>query len=192
MPSGQMGEHYLFLRMMQRIFLGLGSNCGECSRLMRDAVVLLEERGAVAVRKSSLYETEPVKGEWQEGGAGQNFLNAVVEVETDLSAEKLLDVCMEVERLLGRVRGERWGARTMDIDILIYGGVAIGWNGSTPRDSLREIVVPHPFMHLRNFVLVPFAEIAGEMVHPVLGLSLVELLRESSDAHRVSVSREGW
>ncbi len=177
---------------MRGIFLGLGSNCGECSRLMRDALVLLEERGVVVVAKSSLYETQPVVGEWQRDpgadacDARGNFLNAVVEVETELSADELLGVCMEVEGLLGRVREgvERWGARTIDIDVLIYGSVVVN---DAPR-----LVVPHVLMSERNFVLVPLAEIAGEVVHPVLGVTVVELLRRSVDEHKVFVSPERW
>jgi 2-amino-4-hydroxy-6-hydroxymethyldihydropteridine diphosphokinase len=191
---------------MRGIFLGLGSNCGECARLMRTSLVLLEERGVVAVARSSLYETEWVRG--PDGGQGadadggqgvsrstdasrcslpgdslDNFLNAVIEVETDLSPSELLHVCMEIERQLGRVRAEKWGARTMDIDVLMYGDEVV---------DLVDLVVPHPLLAERNFVLVPFAEVAGEVVHPVFQKSIRALLESSSDSHLVFASRERW
>jgi 2-amino-4-hydroxy-6-hydroxymethyldihydropteridine diphosphokinase len=162
---------------------------------MRDALVLLEEHGVSAVAKSSLYETEPFCAEWQRDDAAcaqQNFLNAVIEVETSLSVDELLSVCMDVEQKLGRVRRERWGARTMDIDVLMYGDVITGWHDGVAGDTLRELVVPHPLMHKRNFVLVPFAEVGRQVVHPVLKKSIVELLRTSDDAHGVFVSEERW
>ena len=169
---------------MRGIFLGLGSNCGECSRLLRDALVLLEERGVVAVAKSSVYETEAVLAQGQENQ--QNFLNAVVEVETDLSPSDLMKTCLDVELLLGRIRlkdDTRWSARTIDIDVLLYGGEVV---------HTSELVVPHPRMHERNFVLVPLVEISGDVIHPVLRISAMELLRRSEDIHRVMVSKENW
>ncbi len=174
---------------MHGIFLGLGSNCGNCTRLLRDALVLLEEKGVVVMQQSSVYETEAFLTQDQENQ--KNYLNMVVEVETDLPVVDLLYACREVESLLGRVRGEgevRWGARTIDIDILLYGDVVVGWSEMVPGDTLSELVVPHPRMHERNFVLVPFVEIGGEVMHPVFGVSIIDLLRASKDTHRVVMS----
>ena len=131
-----------------------------------------------------------VVGDWQDsdrnpnGDTRQNFLNAVVEVETELSPRELLRVCMEVETLLGRVRHEKWGARTMDIDLLLYGDQVVY--------QPPELVVPHPLMQERNFVLVPFAEIAAEVVHPVLQQIIADVLRNSKDEHEIFASRERW
>lgn len=160
----------------------------------------------VIVRKSSVYETEVVRLACSVDQVA-NYLNAVVEVETNLNVRELLRACDEVERLLGRIRGDgevRWGARTIDIDILLFGDQMVGWDVGTsalmdslacelvPGDTLRELVVPHPRMHERNFVLVPLVEIADEVVHPVFGVPAGELLRTSKDAHRVAVSSERW
>lgn len=174
---------------MRGIFLGLGSNCGDCLRLLRDALVLLEEVGVVCVKKSSVYETAPVSAE------GGNFLNMVVEVETDLSVNDLMKTCLEVEEKLGRVRekmgtgdltlaGARvWSARTIDIDVLLYGDLIM----DGPKD---DVIVPHERMHERNFVLVPMVEIGVEVVHPILCVSMGELLRMCGDENWVRLSEK--
>jgi 2-amino-4-hydroxy-6-hydroxymethyldihydropteridine diphosphokinase len=130
-------------------FLGLGSNLGDRMANLQRAIDLLAGRPGIQVLRSSrVYETDPV------GGPAQPpYLNAVVEVATRLSPQELLEVCLAVERRLGRVRGERWGPRTIDIDLLTYG-----------REELNEpsLTVPHPRMHERAFVLVPLLELAPD------------------------------
>lgn len=170
---------------MRGIFLGLGSNCGDCLRLLRDALILLEEAGVVCVKKSSVYETAPVSAE------GGNFLNMVIEVETDLSVDELMKTCLEVERRLGRVRGGvdsnsglQWSARTIDIDVLLYGDLVMDDGG------FSGVLVPHKRMHERNFVLVPMVEIAVDLVHPVLKVSMGELLRMCGDENWVRLSEK--
>ena len=140
---------------MARAFVGLGSNLGDRERMLNQALALLGER--VAVRAvSSFRETEP----W--GDVDQpRFLNAAAEVETELSPRALLDVLLDVERRLGRTRGgRRYGPRTIDLDLLLYGDVVVDEPGLT---------VPHPHLHERRFVLEPLAELDADLVVPGLG-----------------------
>ena len=144
-----------------RAFLGLGSNLGDRGGMLSAALGLLAGRDLRIVRTSRVYESQP----W--GKTDQPaFLNQVVEIETALSPHALLGRCREVEDALGRVRRERWGPRTIDIDILLYGDCVI----DTP-----ALVVPHAELRRRAFVLIPLAEVApalrlptGETVHDLL------------------------
>ena len=129
---------------MTRAYLGLGSNLGDRLEHLRAAVHRLGERGARALRSSRVYETDPV------GPPQPDYLNAVVEVEWEGTARELLDTCLAVEADLGRERAERWGPRTIDIDLLTFGDESIDESG---------LVVPHPRMHERAFVLVPLMEL---------------------------------
>ncbi|MBI4261160.1 MAG: 2-amino-4-hydroxy-6-hydroxymethyldihydropteridine diphosphokinase [Actinobacteria bacterium] len=132
-----------------RAFVGLGSNLGDRLATLQRAVDLLGRRpGIRVVRSSRVYETAPVGGPPQ-----PPFLNAVVELETLLGPRELLEACLGVERALGRVRGERWGPRTVDLDLLTYGREEVDEEG---------LVVPHPRMHERGFVLVPLLELDAD------------------------------
>ncbi len=134
-------------------YLGLGSNLGDRLANLQSAVELLAAQpGVKVVRSSRVYETDPVGGPPQ-----TDYLNAVVEVETGLSPRELLDACMEVERLLGRIRNERWGSRIIDVDVLMYDEEEIDEPG---------LMVPHPRMHERGFVLVPLIELAADPALP--------------------------
>ena len=132
-----------------RAFLGLGSNLGDRETYLREAVGSLA--GVVAV--SPVYETDPVGGPQ---GQGQ-YLNIVVELDTDLSPRALLGVCHRLESAAGRVREEHWGPRTLDVDIL--------WTDGEPVDE-PDLQVPHPRMRERRFVMAPLADLAPDVVAP--------------------------
>jgi 2-amino-4-hydroxy-6-hydroxymethyldihydropteridine diphosphokinase len=153
------------------VFLGLGSNLGDREANLAQARALLAERGFRQVAQSALYETEPV------GGPPQGpFLNQAVGGGEELPAKSLLEACLAIEHELGRVRRERNGPRILDLDILLYGSLVSDQPG---------LVVPHPRMHERRFVLAPLAQIAAAVRHPVLGVSIAELLERCGDTSRV-------
>ena len=136
---------------MKLAYVGLGSNLGDREATIRGAVEALP--GVVAV--STLRETDPVGVTEQPA-----FLNGAVVLETDLSARELLELLLAVERSLGRERRERWGPRTIDLDLLLYGDEAIDEPGLT---------VPHPRLHERRFALEPLAELDPELLVPGRG-----------------------
>lgn len=152
-------------------FLGLGSNLGRRSANLSRARRLLEKGGLEVVRASSVYETEPVDFPGQPA-----FLNQVLEVRTVLDPPALLRLARSVEAALKRVPTVAKGPRTIDVDILLAGDKVL----ETP-----DLIVPHPRLHLRNFVLIPLAEIAPEARHPVLGKTVRELAAASPDRARV-------
>ena len=139
--------------MATRAFLGLGSNLGNrLANLQHAADLLGATEGIRVVACSRVYETDPV------GGVAQpDFLNAVLELETDLSARELLAACLQAEQELGRVRGVRWGPRTADVDLLIYDEAAI---------EEPDLIVPHPRMHERSFVMMPLLELDPDPMLP--------------------------
>lgn len=138
---------------MTDVFLGLGSNVGDRENQLKEAIRLLDEQpGIKVVKVSSFYETEPV------GYVDQpDFLNLCVEIQTELSPKAVLESGLAIEQQLHRVRKERWGPRTLDIDILLYGDQIIEEEGLT---------IPHPRMTERAFVLIPLQEIAPNKVEP--------------------------
>jgi 2-amino-4-hydroxy-6-hydroxymethyldihydropteridine diphosphokinase len=141
---------------MTRAYVGLGANLGPREETIRRAVELLERAPVVVVvAVSELRETDPV------GLVDQpRFLNGVVALETTLAARELLDLLLDVERELGRVRTERWGPRVIDLDLLLYGDETLDAPG------LR---VPHPRLHERRFALEPLAELDPELEIPGRG-----------------------
>jgi 2-amino-4-hydroxy-6-hydroxymethyldihydropteridine diphosphokinase len=149
---------------MTTAYIGLGSNLGDRERLIREAAELIG-----AVRLSTLIETEP----WGYGNQPM-FLNAVAEVETQLTARQLLVQLLDVERRLGRERiGPRWGPRTIDLDLLLFGDELIDEPG---------LIVPHPRLTVRDFVLKPLAELVPSLKIPGNGTVQAVLAGLSSEA----------
>lgn len=136
---------------MPTAYLALGSNLADRSRLLADALAALARHPKIRLTGvSPVYETKAV------GVTDQpDFLNCVTRLETDLSAHALLDLCLDVERQLGRVRRERWGPRTVDLDVLLHGDATL--------DDDR-LTLPHPRMKERAFVLVPLADLAPDLL----------------------------
>lgn len=130
----------------ERAFLGLGSNLGDREKHLRDAIAAMDDVVAV----SPVYETDPV------GGPEQGpYLNVVVELDTVRTPRELLEVCRDLETRAERVRAERWGPRTLDVDVLIVGELTV---------DEPDLVVPHPRLWERAFVLIPLADVAPDLV----------------------------
>lgn len=152
---------------MQRIYLLLGSNLGERDQILHKAAEAISERVGDILEVSSVYETES----WGKTGQPQ-FLNQVICIESSHSASTILNEVLEIEKLLGRERLEKWGSRTMDIDILFYGSAVI---------NEPDLIVPHPYFQDRRFAVMPMLEIAPDFEHPVLGKTISTIALELTD-----------
>lgn len=153
------------------VFVGLGSNLGDRSHNIRRALRLLDRPEAQITQVSSLYETEPVGPRPQ-----PDYVNAVCRVQTARSAEWIMAACLDVETQMGRVRNERWGARIIDLDLLFDGDRVVRSPG---------LILPHPRIVQRRFVLEPLCELAPDFRHPISGKTVRELLEQCQDKARV-------
>lgn len=161
---------------MKRVFLSLGSNIEPRERYLREALALLANYEEIKIqKKSSIYETDPVGFLDQD-----NFLNMVIEIYTSFTMLELLDACQAIEKKLGRKRTVRNGPRTIDLDILLY---------NQENRQLDRLRIPHPRIHERAFVLIPFAEIAPDVKLPTSGSTITELLEDLSVKDMKSVKK---
>jgi 2-amino-4-hydroxy-6-hydroxymethyldihydropteridine diphosphokinase len=158
---------------MHTTYLGLGSNLGDRAQNLSAAVKALRPEVSV-IKESAVYETPPWGVEDQPG-----FLNMAVMAETDLDPDALRQHVKRVEAVIGRTPSYRWGPRIIDIDILLYDDRVV----DTP-----SLVIPHPQMHKRPFVLVPLASIAPEAIHPLLGYTMRDLLQQVDTTGITAVS----
>jgi 2-amino-4-hydroxy-6-hydroxymethyldihydropteridine diphosphokinase len=160
----------------EQVFLGLGSNVGDRLASLESALVKIAELpDCRLLRTSGFYETRPIGGP-----SGQaNYLNAVCQIRARFSPPELLAATQRVERELGRRREEepeRWGPRRIDIDILLWGESVL---------DRPELVIPHPRLAERAFVLAPLAELAPDAMHPTTGLRMRELLERMAGPHEI-------
>ena len=147
---------------MNIVYLGLGSNVGDSQSLLKSALTELDRPDLKLLRVSSLYETEPIGMREQRW-----FLNLVAEFETELSPQQLLHRMQKIEMSMGRRRTIENGPRTIDIDILLYGSVAM---------KTEELEIPHPRYRDRRFTLTPLAELNPGMIDPVTRQTIAEML----------------
>jgi 2-amino-4-hydroxy-6-hydroxymethyldihydropteridine diphosphokinase len=149
---------------IEKAYIAVGANLGDREKNIRAAIRELKNTpGVDLTRTSKLIENPAVGGPEN----SPDFLNGVVEIETTLGSHDLLHRLLEIERKMGRQRREKWAPRIIDLDLLLYGDKII---------SSDELVVPHPLMHTRRFVLEPLAEITPDLVHPTLGVTMAGLL----------------
>ena len=159
---------------MEKVFIALGGNVGNVSETFDIAIQKIEEAIGKIDNQSSLYKTEPWGNKKQD-----DFLNKIIIVETNLSAGEVLKKILEIENSLGRNRNKnnQFAPRTIDIDLLFYGEEIINY---------ENLIVPHPRLHLRNFVLTPLMEIAPGLVHPVLQKTIKHLFKINTDVSVVN------
>ena len=143
------------------VFLLLGSNLGNRQLFLKQADDAIAQRVGNIIKRSSVYETQS----WGKTDE-PDYLNQVLQVQTALPPRGVLQCILAIEQTMGRKRIEKWGSRTIDIDILFYGDEVV---------NEADLIIPHPHLHQRKFVLEPLAEIAPGYIHPVLNKSILQI-----------------
>jgi len=156
---------------VNNLVLHLGSNIGDRQAQLQEAIHRIESGIGRVQARSSVYETEAWGKKDQD-----DFLNQALIVSTALDAENALLKCKSIEKDMGSIKTETWGPRTIDIDVLFFNDTVL---------EKENIVIPHPMIEKRNFVLIPLMEIMGEYIHPVLQKTIEELYEESNDPSEV-------
>lgn len=159
--------------MSHRVFIGIGSNLGDRKANHSEAIERISALPDTRiVKQSSLYESEPL------GNARTWFVNAVIELETEFAPDALLKRLKAIETTMGRkrVRGKRWGSRVIDLDILLFDNELV---------NKRTLKIPHPELQNRRFVLAPLSELAPQLIHPKLALTVSELLAMLKDDKKI-------
>jgi 2-amino-4-hydroxy-6-hydroxymethyldihydropteridine diphosphokinase len=152
---------------MINVFLLLGSNLGERNLFLHRAIEHIEQDIAAVAKKSAIYETQS----WGKTDL-PDYLNQVVMLQTELSAQQILEKILNIEIEMGRKREEKWGSRIIDIDILFYGSEII---------NEPNLTIPHPELHKRRFTLEPLEMLAPDFIHPILNKSILELKNDLKD-----------
>lgn len=146
---------------MNNVYLLLGGNMGQREVFLQKAAAEIELAFGAVIKRSGVYQT-PAWGKTDE----PDYLNQVLLIQTDKPARQVLETILAIEQKLGRKRMEKWGSRIIDIDILLYGDAII---------NEPDLIVPHPYLHLRKFAMEPLLEVAPNLLHPLLKKSIAEL-----------------
>lgn len=162
--------------MPHQVYIGIGSNLGNKRENYLEALDRIAKLPKTRIiKESSVYESQP------HGDAKEWYINGVIEIETEMKPELLLTKFKNIERAMGRKKvRKKWGARIIDLDILLYDSLIM---------NKKNLKIPHPEMHQRKFVLIPLSELGPQVIHPIIGSSISELLVGVKDDKRVSLAR---
>lgn len=162
--------------MPHQVYIGIGSNLGNKRENYLEALERIAKIPKTRIiKESSVYESQP------HGDAKEWYINGVIEIETEVKPELLLNKFKNIERAMGRKKvRKKWGARIIDLDLLLYDSLVL---------NKKNLKIPHPEMHQRKFVLIPLSEVAPQVIHPVLSASISELLVSVKDDKKVSLAR---